>query len=375
MEGSDRHGHGADHRQGRSATAVAACGYWQRRGLDTRPEQIVAAPAAAAALHAVLAAAGPGTVLTPRPADPWYAEPARLLGRPLHTVPVPAECGGVPDPVALRETVRRVRADGQVPRVLVLSAADDCTGTAAPPELLHEVTEAAGDEELLIVSDETWRDTWHAAHGTVFVSPAEMVHGGRESDAVVVVVDLGETLLQGGRGAGIARFPASGRGRGLAGSVREVLAALRTGLGDPDDGAVADALTEPESQRTRRSAAARAYGALLTELHHAVTAAGALSRPPRLGRHLYADFEPVRPRLEVHGVRDSAGLEAELVRRFGPYVCGGHRLGDDPKALRVRLSAGLLDGSEPPAAPASPRAGRVLESVKSALAELTAFRE
>ena len=31
---------------------------------------------------------------------------ARLLGRPSYHVPTPAECGGVPDPYALLETVR-----------------------------------------------------------------------------------------------------------------------------------------------------------------------------------------------------------------------------------------------------------------------------
>lgn len=369
MEGSD------SYRQCRSATAVAACGYWRRRGIDTRPEQVVAAPGAALLLFAVLAATGSGTVLMPRPGESWYAEQARLLGRPLHTVPVPAECGGVPDPVALRETVRRVRAEGHEPHVLVLSVADDCTGTAVPPELLHEVIEAAGDERLLIVSDETWRETSHAPHSTVVVSPAEMVHGGRESDVAVVLADLAETLLPHGPGAGIARFPDSGRGRGLAESVREVLTALRTGLSDPDDAAVADALTEPEPLRTRRVTTARAYGAVLAELHHIVTEAGALCRPPRVGRHVYADFEPVRSRLDARGIRTSVGLEAHLVRTFGPYACGGHRFGDDPKALRVRLSSGLVTGAEPPGLPASHGADRVLKSMKSALTELTAIRE
>lgn len=369
MEGSDTY------RQGRSATAVAACGYWRRRGMETSPDQVVAAPGAALLLFAVLAAYGPGTVLMPRPAESWYGQQARLLGRPLSTVPVPAECGGVPDPVALRETVRRERAEGHEPRVLVLSVADDCTGTAAPPELLHEVIEAAGDERLLIVSDETWRETSHVPHSTVIVGPAEMTHGGRESDAVVVLADIARTLLPRGPAAGIARFPDSGRGRGLADSVREVLGALRTGLSGPADTAAADALTEPEPLRTRRATTARAYGALLGGLHRVVTEAGALCRPPRVGHHVYADFEPVRPRLDARGIRESAGLEAQLVRMFGPYVCGGHRLGDDPKALRVRLSSGLVTGPEPPGPSASPGAGRVLDSVRSALAELTALRE
>jgi aspartate/methionine/tyrosine aminotransferase len=369
MEGCD------SYREGRSATAVAACGYWRRRGIDTRPDQVVAAPGAALLLFAVLAVSGRGTVLMPRPAESWYAQQARLLGHPLTTVPVPAECGGVPDPVALRETVRRERAEGQEPRVLVLSVADDCTGTAVPPELLHEVIEAAGDERLLIVSDETWRETPHMPHSTVVVSPAEMIHGGRESDAVVVLADLARTLLPHGPPVGIARFPDSGRGRGLADSVREVLKALRTGLSGPEDTAAADALTEPEPLRTRRATTARAYGALLTGLHRVVTEAGALCRPPRVGHHIYADFEPVRPRLHARGIRESAGLEAYLVRTFGPHVCGGHRLGDDPQALRVRLSSRLMTGPGPPGPSASPEAGRVLDSVQSALAELTALRE
>ncbi|MGH3312783.1 MAG: aminotransferase class I/II-fold pyridoxal phosphate-dependent enzyme, partial [Streptomyces sp.] len=263
MAGADGYG------QGPSAATVAACGYWQRRGMHTRPEQVAVAAGAPLLLLAVFAAMGDGAVLLPRPSAPWHAPQARLLGRPLHTVPVPAECGGVPDPVALRETVRRARTAGETPGVLVLSVADDCTGTAAPPELLHEVCEAAGDEGLLIVSDETWRDTSHAPHDTVIVSPAEMLYGGRDTDAVVVLAGLGEALLAQGRPhgeppgqhpppqAGIARFPDSGRGRGLAEAVDAVLTALRTELPGPADAAVAEALAEPEEARVRRTAAAR----------------------------------------------------------------------------------------------------------------------
>ncbi|HEV7628236.1 MAG TPA: aminotransferase class I/II-fold pyridoxal phosphate-dependent enzyme [Streptomyces sp.] len=370
MEGTDAY------RQGRAATAVAACRYWQRRGMPTRPEQVVAAPGAPLLLLAVLAAAGEGAVVLPRPSAEWHAAQAQLLGRPLHTVPVPAECGGVPDPVALRETVRRARTDGETPRVLVLSVADECTGTAVPPELLHEVCEVAGDEEMLIVSDETWRDTSHAPHDTVIVSPAEMLHGGRDTDAVVVLAGLGEALLPQGPQAGIARFPDSGRGSGLAEAVRAVLAELCAGLRGSADAAAADALTEPESLRTRRASTARAHGALLSALHRAFTEAGALCRPPHAGRHIYADLEPVRSRLAARGIADAARLEAELVRWLGPYVSGGDRFGDDPQALRVRLSSGLLTGgSRVPEPLGSPGVSRALDTVRSVLSDLTGPRE
>ncbi|MCF6522848.1 aminotransferase class I/II-fold pyridoxal phosphate-dependent enzyme, partial [Streptomyces sp. JJ36] len=221
--------------RGATALPAAAAGYWHRRGLHTRPGQIVAAPGAPLLLLALLAATGgPGSgVLLPRPCAAWYPPQARLLGRPLHPVAVPAECGGVPDPVALLEAVRRARSGGDTPGVLLLSVADDPTGTAPPPELLHEVCEAATDEGLLVVSDETWRDTAHDPHDTVVVSPAEMLADGH-ADSVVVLTDLGVTLLPGGPPVGLARLPATARGRTLGTAVRRALAGLRAGLPAPD---------------------------------------------------------------------------------------------------------------------------------------------
>lgn len=294
----------------------------------------------------------------------------------MHTVPVPVECGGVPDPVALRETVLRAREEGEEPRVLVLSVADDCTGTAVPPELLHEVCQAASDEELLVVSDESWRDTSHAPHDTVVVSPAEILKDGPGSDAVVVLTGLGDALLPSGPQAGIARFPDSARGRGLAGDVRSVLAALCAEVHAPADGIIADTLTEPEVMRSRRATTSRAYGALLGALHDAFTDVGALCRPPQAGRHIYADLEPVRARLATQGIKDAAALEAELVRRLGRYVVGGHRLGDEPQALRVQLSSRLLTGGAPQPAPlSSSGVSGALDSLRTAVTELTALRE
>ncbi|MGI5348016.1 aminotransferase class I/II-fold pyridoxal phosphate-dependent enzyme [Streptomyces sp. CA-250714] len=373
-----------------SALAVreAAGGYWHRRGLPTDPAQIAVAPGTPLLLLAVLAAAGsgapaagpaageegedvraPGSVLLPHPCASWYGEQARLLGRAVHTVPVPVECGGIPDPFALLEAVRRTREAGEVPQVLVLSVADEVTGTAPPPELLHEVCEAAVAEGLLIVSDETWRDTSYDPHDTVIVSPAEMLTEAGRADHVVVLAGLDaafEALFEGRREAalrqpgpppGIARFPATGRGQLLGERVHEVLAALRADLPSPVAAAAAEALGEPAELVSRRYAAARLHAGLAGALHRAVTDAGAVCRPAHLGRHLYADFDPFRPRLASHGITDAPGLEAELVRRLGPYAVGGHRFGDDPHELRVRLTTDLLTAALPRAAfPAAERA-------------------
>lgn len=88
----------------------AARAYWDRRGLRGGPEHIAAAPGTSPLVLALIAAHG-GDVLMPRPCPASWIPQARLLGRPAYHVPTPAECGGVPDPYALLETVRRVRAE------------------------------------------------------------------------------------------------------------------------------------------------------------------------------------------------------------------------------------------------------------------------
>lgn len=304
----------------------AACDYAARRGLPAEPDHVAAALG--------------GDVLVPRPCAAWWAPYARLLGRPVFHVATPAECGGVPDPYALLETVRRVRAEGGDPRLLVLSVADDPTATVAPPEVLHETVEAAAGEGLHLVSDETWRDTVHAPRETVWLSPAEML-----PDRVTVVTDLAGSLLPTGWPAAFARFPANGDG--LHARVLDVLTALGARIAVPVAAAAAHALTEPEPVTAHRAAVGRLHARVADAVHAVVVGAGALSRPPRAGRHLYVDLGPLRPALTAHGVGDAQDLEDFLTARLGMPAPGGHRFGDDLGALRVRLSTGpLLGGSD-----------------------------
>ncbi|MGX7760858.1 aminotransferase class I/II-fold pyridoxal phosphate-dependent enzyme [Streptomyces angustmyceticus] len=316
---------------------TAACGYWERRGQATIPDRVLAGPGAPALLLALYAAAD-GTVVLPRPCSEWYAPPARLLGRPVHLSPVPAESGGVPDPFALLETVRRARMHGDSPRVLVLSVADDPTGTCPAPEQLHEVCEAAAEEGLWIISDETRRDLLHDPHDTVVLSPAEMLPG-----EVVVLTDLRATLVPAAWPAALARFPATDRGAVLRAAALDALTAVPVPVPGPLGCAVTHALGEPDEVRARTAAMARVYGTLAAALHHTVTEAGAVCRPPHSGSHLYADLEPLRRPLAARGIVESRALE----RRLAPWGArGGHRFGDAPGALRVRLGAEALLGAD-----------------------------
>ncbi|CAM5245541.1 Aminotransferase class I/II-fold pyridoxal phosphate-dependent enzyme OS=Streptomyces alboniger OX=132473 GN=CP975_30355 PE=3 SV=1 [Streptomyces alboniger] len=324
---------------GGPALLDAAGGYWTRRGLPAEPGRVAAAPGAAALLLALTAAVG-GDVLLPRPCPAWWAPQARLLGRGVYHVPVPAETGGVPDPYALLEAVRRVRAEGGDPRLLLLGVADDPTATVPPPEVLHEAVEAAAGEGLHVVSDETWRDTLHRPRETVLVSPAEMDH-----ERVTVLSDLTGAFLPSALPAAVARFPAGAEGGALRARTLDALTALGACLGAPAAAAATYALGEPDDVTGRLHAAVRLHARVAAAAHRAVLAVGALARPPRAGRHLYADLGPLRPGLAARGVRDAQDLEDFLGERLGMPAPGGHRFGDDIDALRVRLSTSPFLGA------------------------------
>ncbi|MEY9485044.1 aspartate/methionine/tyrosine aminotransferase [Streptomyces calvus] len=350
---------------GGPALLDAARGFGERRGLPAGRTAV--APGAPALLVALTAAIG-GDVLVPRPCAAWWAPYARLLGRPAFHVPTPAESGGVPDPYALLETVRRVRDEGGDPRLLVLSVADDPTATVAPPELLHETLEAATGEGLHLVSDETWRDTLHDPHGTVVLSPAEML-----PDRVTVVTDLAGALLPPGWPVAVARFPAGAGGAALHARALDVLTALDARVPGPVAAAAAYALSEPEPVAARVAATVRLHARVAAAAHRAVVAAGALSRPPSCGRHLYLDLSPLAPALTARGIGDAQELEDFLTARLGMPAPGGHRFGDGLEVPRVRLcTAPLLgDTAEQRAQALHAPAPLELPQVRAALAHLT----
>ncbi|MEV7522016.1 aminotransferase class I/II-fold pyridoxal phosphate-dependent enzyme [Streptomyces sp. NPDC091371] len=352
----------------------AACRHWARRGLATAPENVAAGPGAPALLLALLGAFG-GDVMLPRPCPAWWTPQVRLLGRRAYHVPTPAECGGVPDPYALLETVRRVRAEGGDPRVLLLSVADDPTATVPPPEMLREACEAAEAAGLFVVSDESWRDTVHRPHETLVLSPAEML-----PDQAAVLLDLSGALLPAGWPAAVLRFPGTPRGTWLRARTLDVLTATGALVAGPVATAAAHALDEPDAVAGRAYKAAALHGAVAAAAHRTLLEAGALARPPEAGRHLYADLSPLRAGLARNGVGDAMELEDWLGARLGAPTPGGQRFADELGALRVRLSTGPLLGATPEERLAAltardplalPHVRRSLDLLGSILTELT----
>ncbi|MCS7477957.1 pyridoxal phosphate-dependent aminotransferase [Umezawaea endophytica] len=324
---------------GESARAAVA-GYFSRRRLPTSADQVVLAPGSKALLMA-LQLAVPGDVVLPRPAWNSYAAQAGYAGKQVIGVPIPAACGGVPDPAALRRAVRAARARGRDPRLLVLTLPDNPTGTLAPPSLVREVCAVAAAEDLLIVSDEIYRDLVHDPVATPFLSPAEVA-----PERTVVTSGLSKSLGIGGWRVGVARFPVGERGQRLRDAVVSVASEVWSTLAGPMQHVAEYVYAEPPEIRDRLAAGVRLHGAVARAVHDVFTRSGATCRPPTGGFYVYPDFEPVRGRLADHGIAGSAELGRRLLDDSGVVVLPGHLLGDEPRGLRFKAATSLLYGDE-----------------------------
>jgi aspartate aminotransferase len=324
---------------GREGPRAAVAGYFDRRRLPTSAQDIVLAPGSKPLLLAILAAV-PGDVVLARPAWLTYAPQARFLGRRVVSVPIPPEVGGVPDPDRLVADLAAARAAGADPRILVLTAPDNPTGTTAGAALMHRLAHIAEREDLLLISDEIYRDVIFDG-GAGYVSPAELL-----PDRVVVVTGLSKSLSLGGWRIGAARFPATPRGRRWRQDVVGLASQIWSNAPGPMQAVAEYAFNEPADIVTQRTASTRLHGEVARAVHAALVTTGAIVRPPTGGFYVYPDLEPVAGELARLGVHGSADLEAFLLDELGIAVLGGHHCGDDPRALRFRVATSLLYGPD-----------------------------
>ena len=322
---------------GRLVARTAVAGYFQRRRLPTEADQVVLAPGSKPLLMA-LQLVLPGDVLLPQPCWVSYAPQAKLAGKRVFGVPIPADCGGVPEPAALRETIANARAAGHDPRILILNVPDNPTGTIASPRLIRELCEIAEIEDLFIISDEIYRDIVHDPQQP-FLSPAEVC-----AARTVVLTGLSKCIALGGWRIGVARFPHGRRGAEVRADVLAVASEIWSTLAGPMQAVAEYVFDEPPEVVARIAADTRLHGIVARAVHEIMVAAGALCRPPTGGFYVYPDFEPLRATARRRGATDSASLQQVLLDDFGVAVLGGHHLGDDASALRFRAATSMLYG-------------------------------
>ena len=318
---------------GSPAMREAAAGYFERRGLATSADRIIAAPGSKALLYALLTVL-PGDVVLPRPSWVSYAAQAALAGKRVLDVPIAEEAGGVPDPAALRAALATSPGAG----ILVLTLPDNPTGTLAPAPLVEEVCAVAAEHGLLIVCDEIYRDL--AYEPEAVLSPATLL-----PERVFVTNGLSKSMALGGWRIGFCRLPDGPLGADAAAAVSGIASEVWSSLAAPMQHAATYVLGEPDEIRDHVARSRRLHRLVSTAAHAQVTGAGALCRPPSGAFYLYPDLEPLRPALTRLGVSTGAQLAELLLERHDVAVLQGEAFGDDPAALRFRMATSLLYGS------------------------------
>ncbi|TDB94567.1 pyridoxal phosphate-dependent aminotransferase [Actinomadura sp. 7K534] len=325
---------------GSAALRAAAAGYWTRRGLPTDPATVVAGPGSKPLLYALLTALG-GDVVVPAPSWVTYAAQTALVGaEPIRVATPPGE-GGVPSPALLADAVVRARARGRDVRAVVVTLPDNPTGTIASEETVRRLCSVARRHDLVVISDEIYRDLVHAPDRTV-PSPAR-----HAPERTVVTTALSKSLAAGGWRLGVARLPDGPFGRALRDSLLGVASEIWSSAPAPMQHAAAYAFAEPPELVEHIDRSRRLHAAVTGAVARRFAAAGARVARPEAAFYLYPDFGPLRDGLrERHGVRTAGDLTHLLLERHGVGVLPGSSFGDAPAALRMRVAPSLLYGED-----------------------------
>jgi aspartate aminotransferase len=240
---------------------------------------------------------------------------------------VPVGSGGIPDPVLLPAALARARAQGANPRLVVVTLPDNPTGLLARPDEVTALCRVADAEDLVVVSDEIYRDV---VFGSVpFTSPADLV-----PDRTVTVTGLSKSLALGGWRVGAIRFPDTGWGHALRGRVVGFASQVWSNLAAPMQSVAEYAFDEPADLVRHREASTRLHGAVANAVHDVFARHGVLDVPPDGAFYVYPDFEGHRQRLEARGIRGGSDLTRWLLEEHGLAVLVGEEFGAAAHGLR-----------------------------------------
>ncbi|MBR8740699.1 pyridoxal phosphate-dependent aminotransferase [Nocardiopsis sp. MG754419] len=328
---------------GSPALREAAAGYWERRGLPTDPDLVIAGPGSKPLLYSLLLEIGGDTAIA---APSWvsYAAQSRLLGQNPLLVPTATGQGGVPQPDLLHAAVTAAREQGRTVNAVIVTVPDNPTGTVADAETVRRLADVARELDLVIISDEIYRDLVHldaeGRESAVVRSPAEYA-----PERTVISSGLSKNLALGGWRIGVLRLPDSAIGHRLRGGLLGVASEIWSSPAAPVQEAAAHAFAEPAALVDHIDRSRRLHGIVARAVADTFTRAGAKVAAPNAAFYLYPDFEPVRERLgALHGITTGPELTGLLLERYGMGVLPAVEFGESPDTLRMRVATSLLYG-------------------------------
>ncbi|MFC5754327.1 pyridoxal phosphate-dependent aminotransferase [Actinomadura rugatobispora] len=324
---------------GSAPLRAAAAGYWERRGLPTDPDLVVSGPGSKPLLFALMTAIG-GEIAIPSPSWVSYAAQAAITRAGAVPVATPPGEGGVPNPALLADAVVRARAAGRAIRAVVVTLPDNPTGTLASEQTVRRLCAVAREHDLVIISDEIYRDLVHDPAARAVASPAEYA-----PERTVVTTALSKNLAAGGWRLGVARLPDARFGRELRERLLGIASELWSSAPAPMQHAAAFAFGEPPELVEHIDRSRRLHAAVTGAVADRFAEAGARVRAPEAAFYVYPDFGPFRERLrEACGVRTGAELCGLLLERYGVGVLPASAFGEPAEALRMRVATSLLYG-------------------------------
>lgn len=314
----------------------AAAGYWGRRGVATRPEQVVSGPGSKPLLFALFEALG-GPVLLPRPSWVSYAAQNRILGQTARSVPIVPGEGGVPDPDLLSRAATKLREAGTPATAVLVTIPDNPTGTTASPDVVRELCRVADEHNLVVISDEIYLDLVHDDRQVL--TPAQLRPG-----RTITTTGLSKSLAVGGWRIGVARF-----GEDLTG-VRDRVTAVASEVwsapAHPVQLAAAWAFGEPPQLRRHVDASRRLHGHVARAVAGVLREQGAHVAAPSGAFYLYPDLGQIRHQLSARDITTGSDLARHLLQSHGVATLPGVAFGEPDDRLALRLALPMLYGTD-----------------------------
>ncbi len=229
----------------------------------------------------------------------------------------------------LSRRIDRAREEGYNPTKLILNYPNNPTGLSYTPEELREIAKVCRRENLLVISDEIYAQVSFREYHTSIAA--------FYPEGTIVTTGLSKHLSLGGFRLGVALVPAE---------LEDIFRILRS-IASETFSAVSTPIQYSVLAAFERNPEIESYIDECTRVHAIVTRyvwrtllnLGLEYSEPDGGFYLYPDFEPYRETLrDRYGIETSDDFADTLLRESRVASLPGTAFGDEPEALRLRLS-------------------------------------
>lgn len=304
------------------------------RGMEVAAEQVVVGPGSKPLLYALLHILE-GDILLPVPSWVSYAPMARLAGKRVIDVQTDPNDHHRLTPQALVQAMDKARAEGANPRILVVNTPSNPTGSMFDRADVEVLAHWASEAGITLIIDEIYAEL---AHGwREHISPARFYPEG-----CIVTGGLSKAFSAGGWRLGYAVLPATAAGKQAMNAIRALASEIWSSAATPIQEAALAAFTPNASveQYVHQSALVHSY--ITGQLYDTLAQLGVPCPRPAGGFYLYPDFSPWRAALLKRGIQTSQELAHYLLEEWDIATLPGSVFGEEPQALRLRLSTSLL---------------------------------